>query len=137
MYSTNQTDKRRRPVLPAPDAPRLKSVRLLDQVRERIRYKHDSIRTERQYVYWVRYFIRFNALYARWSAQAPPRGVSSPGWRRPCARPAGCNLEGRCAAPRVRLRQLRRAGVHPDAVGPSRAGTSPTAFSKRAAQAAR
>jgi integron integrase len=64
MYSTNQTDKRRRPVFPGPppDAPPLKSVRLLDQVRERIRYKHYSIRTEQQYVYWVRYFIRFNGL---------------------------------------------------------------------------
>jgi site-specific recombinase XerD len=37
-------------------------VRLLDQVRERIRYKHYSIRTEESYVYWVRGFIRFHQL---------------------------------------------------------------------------
>src|SRR5204862_7489576 len=34
--------------------------RLLDQVRERIRYKHYSIRTERAYVEWVRRFILFH-----------------------------------------------------------------------------
>lgn len=34
--------------------------RLLDQVRERIRLKHYSIRTERVYCEWVRRFIRFH-----------------------------------------------------------------------------
>ena len=42
--------------------PPLKAVRLLDQVRERIRYKHYSIRTEEAYVYWVRGFIKFHRL---------------------------------------------------------------------------
>lgn len=50
-----------KPCKPA-DRPPLKSVRLLDQVRERIRYKHFSIRTEEVYVYWVRGFIRFHQL---------------------------------------------------------------------------
>ncbi len=36
--------------------------RLLDQLRERIRYKHYSIRTEQAYVYWVRAFIRHHGL---------------------------------------------------------------------------
>ena len=36
--------------------------RLLDQVRERIRYKHYSIRTEQAYVMWIRRFIRFHRL---------------------------------------------------------------------------
>jgi integron integrase len=40
--------------------PPLKSVRVLDQLRERIRYLHYSIRTEEAYVYWVRAFIRFH-----------------------------------------------------------------------------
>lgn len=31
---------------------------LLDLLRERIRYKHYSLRTERAYVHWVRAFIR-------------------------------------------------------------------------------
>jgi len=33
------------------------SPRLLDQVRERIRYKHYNIRTERAYVEWVKRFV--------------------------------------------------------------------------------
>ena len=38
------------------------AARLLDQVRERIRYLHYSIRTEHAYVQWVRAFIRFHGL---------------------------------------------------------------------------
>lgn len=34
--------------------------KLLDQVRERLRLKHYSIRTEQQYVQWVRRFILFH-----------------------------------------------------------------------------
>lgn len=44
------------------ERPPLQSVRLLDQLRERIRYKHYSIRTEQIYVQWVRRFIRFNGM---------------------------------------------------------------------------
>ena len=40
--------------------PALRSARLLDQVRERIRYLHYSIRTEEAYVHWVKAFIRFH-----------------------------------------------------------------------------
>jgi len=36
--------------------------RLLDQVRERLRYLHYSIRTEEAYVHWVRAFVRFHGL---------------------------------------------------------------------------
>lgn len=35
---------------------------MLDQLRERIRYLHYSIRTEEVYVYWVRVFLRFHGL---------------------------------------------------------------------------
>jgi hypothetical protein len=42
--------------------PPLKSEKVLDQLRERIRYLHYSIRTEEVYVYWVRFFIRFHGL---------------------------------------------------------------------------
>ena len=42
--------------------PVLRSSRLLDQVRERIRYCHYSLRTEQTYVYWIRFFIRFSGL---------------------------------------------------------------------------
>lgn len=58
MYSHNK------PLKPADlthlDPP--KPVRLLDQVRERIRYKHYSIRTEQAYVHWVRAFIRHQGM---------------------------------------------------------------------------
>ena len=37
-------------------------VRLLDQVRQRIRYMHYSLRTEQAYVHWVRAFVRFRGL---------------------------------------------------------------------------
>ena len=46
----------------ATESPLPHTVRLLDQVRERIRYMHYSIRTEQAYVQWVRAFIRFHGL---------------------------------------------------------------------------
>lgn len=36
--------------------------RLLDQLRERLRYRHYSLSTEKLYVYWARFFIRFHGL---------------------------------------------------------------------------
>ena len=42
--------------------PPLRSVKVLDQLRERIRYLHYSLRTEQAYVYWVRAFIRFHGV---------------------------------------------------------------------------
>ena len=39
--------------------PPLRSVKVLDQLRERIRYLHYSLPTEQAYVHWVRAFIRF------------------------------------------------------------------------------
>ena len=34
-----------------PGAPSLQSTRLLDQVRERVRYMHNSLKTEKAYFY--------------------------------------------------------------------------------------
>ena len=45
----------------APADARPKS-RLLDQVRERIRLKHYSYRTEQAYLHWIRRFIRFQGM---------------------------------------------------------------------------
>jgi integron integrase len=42
--------------------PSLRSAKLLDQLRERVRYLHYSIRTEQVYVHWVRAFVRFHGL---------------------------------------------------------------------------
>ena len=44
-----------------PRAPPLQSSRLLDQVRERIRYMHYRLATEKVYLYWVRFFVRWSA----------------------------------------------------------------------------
>ena len=41
--------------------PPLQLVRLLDQVRERIRYLNYSLKTEKAYLYWIRFFIRWSA----------------------------------------------------------------------------
>ena len=54
MYRYNKKTKR--------DNPPLQSTRLLDQLRERIRYLHFSINTEKTYVYWARLFIRWHKL---------------------------------------------------------------------------
>lgn len=42
--------------------PPLQAPKVLDQLRERIRYLHYSLRTEEVYVHWVRAFIRFHGL---------------------------------------------------------------------------
>jgi site-specific recombinase XerD len=42
--------------------PAFRSTRLLDQLREQIRYLHYSLRTEEAYVYWVKNFVRFHRL---------------------------------------------------------------------------
>lgn len=58
MNSTKMSGK------PSSNAPRppLQAKRLLDQVRERLRYLHYSLRTEQTYVYWVRWFVRFHGV---------------------------------------------------------------------------
>ncbi len=43
-----------------PGTPVLRSIRLLDQVRERIRYLHYSLQTEKADLYWARFFIRWH-----------------------------------------------------------------------------
>ena len=41
-------------------APVFQSTRIIDQLRERIRYLHYSLQTEKAYVYWARFFIRWH-----------------------------------------------------------------------------
>jgi integron integrase len=55
MNRYNQVDKSGR-------AQVFRSTRLLDQLRERVRYLHYSLSTEKAYVFWVRRFIRFSGL---------------------------------------------------------------------------
>jgi integron integrase len=54
MYSINRSGKG--------DKPPLQSKRLLDQVKERIRYLHYSLSTEQAYVFWVRRFIHWSGI---------------------------------------------------------------------------
>jgi integrase len=53
MHSINKIPKHVTP-------PKLQSVRILDRMREQMRYLHYSVRTEKAYVYWVRYYIRWH-----------------------------------------------------------------------------
>jgi integron integrase len=50
-----------RPVRPV-TLPALRATRLLDQVRERVRVLHYSLRTEEAYVHWCRAYVRFHGL---------------------------------------------------------------------------
>src|SRR5215212_6283090 len=60
--------------------PALQSSRLLDQVRERIRYLHYSIRTEQAYVHWVRAFMRFHELKRHPSEMGAPEVEAFLSW---------------------------------------------------------
>lgn len=47
-------------------------LKLMDQLREVLRLKHYSIRTERSYSDWVRRFIRFHQMKSREELLAEP-----------------------------------------------------------------
>jgi site-specific recombinase XerD len=53
----------------------LQSIRLLDQVRERIRYMHYSLSTEKNYLYWVKFFVRW---HGRNGVMRHPREMAGP-----------------------------------------------------------
>jgi len=59
-----------------PRAPPLQSSRLLDQVRERIRYMHYSLATEKVYLYWMRFFVRWTG---RNGQMRHPRDIDAKG----------------------------------------------------------
>ncbi len=52
------------------DYPPLQSQKILEQVRERVRYLHYSMRTEEAYLYWIRFFIR-------WAGVRHPRDMGA------------------------------------------------------------
>ena len=58
-----------------PGTPSLQSTRLLDQLRERIRYMHYSLSTEKVYLYWVRFFVRW---HGRVGQMKHPRSMGAP-----------------------------------------------------------
>lgn len=52
---------RRQPAPASPSVrPALRSARLLDQVRERIRHDHCSLKTGKSHVHWARRFVHFH-----------------------------------------------------------------------------
>ena len=53
------------------ELPPLQATRILEQIRERIRYLHFSRSTEQAYLYWCRFFIR-------WSGTRHPREMGAP-----------------------------------------------------------
>jgi integrase len=53
MNGLNRSDK--------PDWVPPRSIKLLDQVRERIRYLHYSLQTEKDHVYWAKAFVLWAA----------------------------------------------------------------------------
>jgi len=90
MYSSIKPGKTRARS-PEPRPP-LRSTRLLDPLRECIRYRHYSIGTEQAYVHWVRRFIHFRGRKHPASMGAPEvqgfrawlaagRGVAAPAHR--------------------------------------------------------
>jgi len=60
MYSIHQGAVPGVTMGPAPPAP---PQRLLDQVREQLRYLHYSLRTEEACVHWVRAFVRWSGAH--------------------------------------------------------------------------
>lgn len=58
-------------LLPASPVPGLRATRLLDAVRERARYLHYSLNTEKAYLYWLRFFVR-------WHGMRHPREMGAP-----------------------------------------------------------
>ena len=97
----------------APALPALRSPKLLDRLRERIRLLHYSRSTEQAYVYWCRSFIRFHNLRHPMDMGCPEveakvwgqvlQTSKSPTkihpWHDPCGSnfPAGCTTSPRAA----------------------------------------
>jgi integron integrase len=61
-FSDSRERAARKPTPPPAELPALRSTKILDQLRERIRLLHYSRRTEQAYVHWCRAFIRFHGI---------------------------------------------------------------------------
>lgn len=103
--------------------PPLRSVKVLDQLRERIRYLHYSLPTEQAYVHWVALLQRLAAVRgrlslcadqaaaAKWWLSMPMASVSAEGpmpkalsTRRTSPLMPGCRHQGRaCPLRRARM----------------------------------
>jgi hypothetical protein len=54
---------------------RPQSKRLLEQVREVLRYRHYRLKTEQAYLYWIRFFVRWQSRDAPVEAIRHPRDM--------------------------------------------------------------
>ena len=52
----------------------MQSIRLPDQVKERIRYLHYALSTEKVYLYWIRFFILW---HGRTAGMTHPRDMGA------------------------------------------------------------
>ena len=99
----------------------LRSVKVLDQLRERIRYLHYSLRTEQAYVNWVRAFIRFHGVRHPATLYSSEVEAFLSGWR----------TSARFRSPRI-VRHwrpcclLRQGAVHGSALASGDRKTSPS-----------
>jgi RNase P subunit RPR2 len=84
----------------------LKPTRLLDQVRERIRYLHYSLSTETTYEHWVKFFVRWHGRNSGGTgAMRHPRDIEH-GRCFECYRPLTTVKPAQIA---IKLRAKRRA----------------------------
>lgn len=56
---------------------RPQSKRLLEQEREVLRYRHHSLKTEQAYLYWIRFFVRWQSRDAPVESMRHPRDMGS------------------------------------------------------------
>ena len=66
-----------------PSMPPLQTARLFDQLRERVRYPHYSLKTDKAYLYWIRFLIRYSPTPILQNQRGPPHPVL----RNPAAMP--------------------------------------------------
>ena len=104
----------------SPVVPPLKSVKLLDRVRECVRLLHYSLRTEEAYVHWCRAFIRILGLpHLGDMGRAKVEGlIKRPATRRPY-------LHQRSLGNLGAWRQMERAEARKNAASPSQTITRP------------
>ena len=46
--------------------------KFIEEIRRHMRMRGDSLKTEKAYIYWIKYFIRFNKLKHPCSGQLQP-----------------------------------------------------------------
>jgi hypothetical protein len=92
-----------------PGTPVLRSIRLLGQVSERIRCLHYSLSTEKAYLYWVRFFIRWNGLAKGMRHPREPTANSDP-MPTPAATQTRCTPRLRPSSARITAIKRSQAG---------------------------